>query len=286
MFKQLDKISRAVLDSVSAHIAILDKIGVILDANQAWKKYEAKNSEAGSPSSIGLNYLTICEAVTGPEAEQAALAATGIRAVLEGRLAEFAFEYPCHGPNKRQWFNMRVNRLVAGDPGRLVVSHENITNVKLAEEKIIEREAELEEKNQLLQDANAALRAILKQRDEDKVQLEENVTARVHNLIFPYLERLEEGGSPEMNSLLQLVRYNLEDIVSPFARKLTSRHLNLTPMEIKVANLVKHGRDSKEIANLLFISFRTVNFHRENLRRKLGLHKTGANLRTHLMTMD
>ncbi|MGY1577349.1 response regulator [Streptomyces sp. MN13] len=50
-----------------------------------------------------------------------------------------------------------------------------------------------------------------------------------------------------------------------------AEHL-LTPREEEVLKLVAEGHSSKEIAEILFISVKTVHRHRANLLNKLGLH--------------
>lgn len=77
-----------------------------------------------------------------------------------------------------------------------------------------------------------------------------------------------------------------DDLTSPFAHKLSSTYYNLTFREVEVANLVKEGKTNKEIAELLNISPRTVKFHRDNLRKKLGIRNTKTNLRSHLFFLQ
>ena len=72
--------------------------------------------------------------------EVARSAAAGVRAVLAGQFTEFVIDYPCHSRNERRWFNLRVTRMSCDGPVRAVLSHENITNVKLTEQVILERE--------------------------------------------------------------------------------------------------------------------------------------------------
>ena len=86
--------------------------------------------------------------------------------------------------------------------------------------------------------------------------------------------------------LINILDSNLSNMISPFISKLSSKFINLTPMEIRVANLVKEGQTNKEIADIMCLSKNTIMFHRYNIRRKLGLKNKKINLRSHLLTND
>lgn len=163
------------------------------------------------------------------------------------------------------------------------------TNERLKEE-INERtraEASLREQSQHLEEVNTALKVLLKQRDNDKKALEEAVTSNVTELINPYLEKLKESRLREnQRTLLEILDSNLNNIVSPFIRKISSKLLNFTPMEIKVANLVKEGKTNQEIADLLFLSKNTILVHRHHIRSKLGIKNKKANLRSYLLSLE
>jgi DNA-binding CsgD family transcriptional regulator len=137
-----------------------------------------------------------------------------------------------------------------------------------------------------LEELNSALRVLLRKRDEDQTELEEKVLSNVKELVLPYVERLKTSElDPKQMAYLSIVESNLDDIVSPFARKLSSKYLALTPMEISVANLIREGKVTKDIAELLNMSARTVEFHRQNIRKKIGIKHKKANLRSHLMSI-
>ena len=135
-------LAKTILNSLSANIAILDEHGVILETNQAWRNYATVNQMEGSDDSIGVNYLELCDMTTGKEAKYARDVAAGIRSVIKGATKEFLYDYPCHGPNGRQFFYLRSVRVAEKEPIRVVVSHEDITALKLAEEALRKREKE------------------------------------------------------------------------------------------------------------------------------------------------
>ncbi len=162
--------------------------------------------------------------------------------------------------------------------------HKEIAERKKAEAGLNRRTAELDLKSRTLEEANIALRVILKAREEDKGELEGKVLANMKRLVLPCLEKLENSKLDEpQRASLNGLRVNLENLVSPFSQKLSSPLLNLTPREIQIANQVKEGRTSKEIAGFFNISLRTVEFHRENIRKKIGLVNKGVNLRSQLL---
>ena len=162
----------------------------------------------------------------------------------------------------------------------------NITERKQVELALLERGKELENKTHELQEVNAALKVLLKQRDEDKKELEEKVIANVKKLVFPYIEKLNNSRLNDRQTVyLNIVKSNLEDIIAPFLHQLYSTFSDLTPSEIQVAGLVRDGKTTKEIAELLNSSMGAINFHRNNIRAKLGLRNTKTNLRSFLLPL-
>lgn len=280
---------RTIFDSLSAHIAILDKNGVILDTNRAWSVFGKANAVDIDPAMIQLNYLKVCDSAAADRefGQVSQRAARGIRAVIDGKFEEFAMDYPCHSPTEKLWFYMRATRIDGPGPYRVVISHENITPLKQAEETIKEHEKDLELKTQSLEEANTALKVLLKQREEDKRDLEEKVVANVRQLVTPYLEKIAATRlDARQKAFLDIISGHLNDIISPFLHRLSAMHLHLTPQEIQVATLVKAGRTTKEISDILGISTNAVDFHRKNIRRKFGLKNQQTNLRSFLMSLS
>jgi DNA-binding NarL/FixJ family response regulator len=114
------------------------------------------------------------------------------------------------------------------------------------------------------------LKVLLKKRQEDKTELEEKVVFNVRELVEPYLKKIQGTRLTErQNACLSILQSNLEEIVSPFSRTLFAKFMNLTHSEIQIANLVKHGMTTKQIGELLDLSTKTVEFHRDNIRRKI-----------------
>lgn len=278
---------RVVVDSMSAHVAILDEQGTIVETNRAWQDFARENEMKDSFDSVGVNYFSVCEVATADSAGDAVSVAEGIRSVLAGELEEFLTQYPCHSPNQKRWYAVRVVPYRDAKVDRVIVTHENITPIMEIQEALQAKERELNLERERLAETNTALRVLLKQREEDRVRIEETIYANVERLVLPYLEKLLMGNLTEkQRTLLEVAETNLKDIVSPFLHSLAALKILLTPQEIEVANMVRGGRTSKEIAEVMGLSVSGVDFHRKNLRRKVGLTNSAKNLRSYLLSID
>jgi len=130
---QATRFLQSTLDSLSAHIALLDDEGTIVAVNRAWRDFAAKNGLMLDGFGLGLNYIQTCRDATGECAEEAEAVATGVLSVLHHERDEFSIVYPCHSPDKNRWFVARATRF--HDEGRtwIAVSHENVTEQVEAE---------------------------------------------------------------------------------------------------------------------------------------------------------
>ncbi|WP_054033063.1 PAS domain S-box protein [Desulfatitalea tepidiphila] len=149
-----------------------------------------------------------------------------------------------------------------------------------------EAEKSLKIKSTNLEELNAALRVLLKQRENDREELEQKILSNVKELVLPYIETIKNSRIDERTkAYLSILESNLKDIISPFSEKLSSKYMRLTTKEIMIANLIKEGKTSKEIASVLNISKGAVDIHRYRLRNKLGLTRKKANLKAHLSNL-
>jgi DNA-binding NarL/FixJ family response regulator len=146
---------------------------------------------------------------------------------------------------------------------------------------------DLREKSENLQEVNAALKVLLRQREEDRKELGESVVANVRNLIIPYTEKLKQSplNSAQM-TWMKILESHINEITSSFGRTLAAQYANLTSTEIRIAALIRDGRSTAKIAELSGISEKTVCRHRDNIRKKLGLRGGGINLRTHFLSLQ
>jgi len=131
-----------------------------------------------------------------------------------------------------------------------------------------------------------ALRFLMKNQEDLQEELAEDMLTQVKTSVLPHIEwLLEKKLSSNARARVLLMQSNLINLMSPFARKMTSTYYNLTRTELEVADLVKFGRSNKEIASILGLALKTVETHRNKIRRKLGISNTKINLRTYLQTL-
>jgi DNA-binding response OmpR family regulator len=162
-------------------------------------------------------------------------------------------------------------------------------NVNL-EKMVHERTTELVVTNKKLKDYNTALQVLLEKREQDKKELEKRVVLNTKELLLPFLTTLKNKTTThkERLELIRICENNIEKIISPFVSNLKSKivELGFTHKEITIANLIIQGKSTQEISTLLNSSESTINFHRNNIRKKLGIKNKRENLQIYLKRLE
>ncbi len=183
------------------------------------------------------------------------------------------------GDNELRTVEIHASPITAKDRTLLFAVVHDITEHKQCEEELKTNVASLEE-------LNTTLKVILQQIEESREELHASIVSNIGELVIPSLDKLKKSPlSPYQISILTSIESNLLNIASSFLQKLKMIHYRLTSREIEIAVLVKEGKSTKEIAERMNISTKTVEFHRNRLREKLGLNKRKVNLRSHLLTI-
>jgi PAS domain S-box-containing protein len=186
---------------------------------------------------------------------------------------------------QERWFDMAASSINYGGQTATLAMAYDITDRKRAEEGLREKDNKLELQAKNLIEMNTALKVLLEQREKEKTEIKENLLADIKKLVYPYIEKLENIRlDQDAQTFVNIIKSNINDLISPFAETVSSKYFSLTPSEIQIADLIKHGKTSKEIASMLNVSPKAVSFHRGNLRKKLGLLNKKINLRTYLHT--
>lgn len=143
----------------------------------------------------------------------------------------------------------------------------------------------LEAQRQSLEEANIALKVLLKHREEDRKSLEKKFLANVKQLVVPYIEKLKKSALDQVQKMnIELVESNLNELISPFLHGIQG--FNLTPRQLEVSTLIREGRTTKDIARILNMSKDAVDIQRFLIRKKLGLNKAKTNLQAYLKSLS
>ena len=178
-------------------------------------------------------------------------------------------------------------RPVTLETGNQFVTYQDVTKRKRTEKALREREAALKIRTRDLEAVNSALRILLKRINQDKKDLAENVSLNVKELVAPYAQKLRKSGlNAKQVAYLNILESNIDGITSPFAHKFSLKYFRLTPTELQIASLIKDGKTTKQIAELLNSSLRTIESHRRKIRMKIGAKNRKTNLRSLLLSMQ
>jgi len=213
--------------------------------------------------------------------------------LLDGEISSY-YEYKVVSKSGEiKWVNQR-SVLIIDNKTKTPIAVEGIitdvTELKKAGEKLLRAKNSLEEKvkerTAEIEERGVALKVLLDQRGGEKKKLEESIMSNVKELLIPNINRLKSSTlSSKQQTAVTVLEANLNEIISPFSNSTSSSYMKLTPTEIQVANFIKYGASSKDIAESLCLSQRTVDTHRYNIRKKLGVSGKGINLRTYLLSL-
>jgi PAS domain S-box-containing protein len=209
------------------------------------------------------------------------------RKVLDGDIVEGEYSRVINGALLTFHFIKTPMRDSSGNVTGLCGIARDITERKRFEEQLLAKEKELAHQARYLEEMNITLKVLLDSREKEKKQAQETIISRARKIIYPYLEKIESNNLDNENRIyLNIVKANLDELLSPYINPLSRHYLNFTPMEMRIADLIKQGKSTKEIATMLKVSAFAISFHRSNIRKKCGLLKAKKNLRAYLNTIE
>jgi len=200
-----------------------------------------------------------------------------------------AFDWECirkDGSRRFVEVSVTLKRDIHGKPAGFMGISRDITERKKYQAELEAKESELKHKNQSLEEANTALNVLMKKVEEHRKANEETLRNNVNKVAMPYLQKAKEKTRDKAAlECLRLLEESLNSIFAPFAHDLAPKFPGLTSTEIDVANFIVQGKRTKEIADVLSVTPKAIEVHRNNLRRKFGLTNQKTGLRTHLLSL-
>jgi PAS domain S-box-containing protein len=217
-----------------------------------------------------------------------------ITSYVKGNANEYTAEFRLKTKNNDwRWIlgQGEISEYGDGKAVRFTGTNVDITERKQAELALKQNHDALEEKvkerTSDLKEMNTALRVLLKKRDADEKNIEEQILSNVSSLIIPYIKKLAKTNMDyEQQTFLKIVEANVAEIISPISNRFASSSFGLTLTEIKVANMIKEGIKTKETARILNLSPRTIDKYREKIRTKLSIKNKKVNLQSYLASMQ
>ncbi len=277
---------KTIFENASDEIIYLDKNGKIIEINDRCEElFGLKRNEVIGKNFFEFGYFD--STVMNSTVENFKRIVNGKPSKLS-KLLEFEIR---RNDGKRVFVEVNPRVIEKGGKIKGILSIiRDITDRKKMEGALRQYHEDLEEMVKehkiSLGEANTALRVMLKREDEVKTEMEEKILYNVMELVLPNLEKLKNRRmDARQKEYLEIIESDLNDIISPFSHNLSSRYFNFTSAELQMANLIKHGKTTKEIADMLNLSINTVQFHRSNIRKKIGIKKKKSNLSSYLKSI-
>jgi PAS domain S-box-containing protein len=180
-----------------------------------------------------------------------------------------------------------LTRFILSDAPHGLAIIRDISKRKALFQTLQNQKAELDQKSSYLEKVNQALKASLDHREVEKRAVEEDMLVHLKKFVIPYVEELERCKiSSDGKTYVNILKTNIGDLVSKFSKNIFSKYIDFTPTEVRVADLIRDKKNTKEIANILGLSVNSIKWHRNNIRNKLGLTRKKINLYTYLNSLD
>lgn len=271
---------RHLFESANDAILII-KNGIILDCNQEALNltgYSRKNLIGHSPLDFSPEFQASGTASEEVLTEKTAIAFQDVAQLFEWRLmqkggADIDVE-------------VSLNRFKIGDDPHGLAILRDISERKKMMQVLEAREQELKDKTRYLEKVNQALKASLDHREIERRSVEESMLVNLKRFIYPYLEELDKCRlDTDAKAYVNIINTRLRDLTAQASKTVAAKYMDFTPTEIRVADFIRDGKNSKEIAGLLGLSPSSVQWHRKNIREKLGLTHKKVNLSTFLSSL-
>lgn len=272
-----DRILQLILETMPAGLLIQQKPGRIALVNQRFAKMMGYQTDqlAGK----ALNDIVYLE-------DQNNVSRNADRAIA-GKTAPAHFTFRVVTKDKKMK-NLRAEAFHAPwhDCPILIWYLYDISQDKLSEEIWMDKESVLSKQKKEIQNLNAALKVLIDHQENEKKDQNHNLVISLKKMIFPYLDKIKTGKIDNASrTYLSMIEFNLKDLISSLPDSPANQMQNLTFAETQVADLIRQGKTTKEIAAMLNVSTAAISFHRHNLRKKMGLRKKKTTLRSHLQSL-
>lgn len=239
---------------------------------------------------LGYSLQTLCSAkfdLMKPVAPESRNRIKNIVSQLFSNIDVPPFQQKFVTPNGRTINTILTPKLISyhGTPAILGIITD-ITELKNTQERLTEATRSLSSQKKELQDKNAALKEILAQIENERLQVRKQITRNIDQLLMPILDHLKKHSPESQYRYLDILDETLHDLTSEFGIQRQNDLSTLSPRQLEICNMIRNRMPSKEIADVLGVSIRTIEVHRNNIRKKLGLSKKDINLSTYLKKND
>ena len=226
---------------------------------------------------------------TVPKLPVVVIMGTGTKGDISQALFLGTWDFICKPSKEFSFLQLKIEKVL--EESRLIEEKKNYCDhlEALLEQKNVDlsnQEQALTEKTLHLEEASRAIKTLLDQREIEKRSIEQSMVVNLKRFVFPYLNDLETKPiGKDAKTCIDIIRRNIQQLISPVSKHLIGAYHELTPTEAKVVDLIRQGYATKQIADTLNISISTVEKHRNKIRQKLNLSNKKVNLYSYLNSL-